>query len=417
MAVLQSILGLLTFPAIAWLISENRSGARLRVAVVGIGLQLLTAVVLLKVPPARLFFVVLNEAVFALESATTAGTSFVFGYLGGGMLPFEETQAGASFILAFRSLPLILVVSALTALLGYWKILPLVVRGFSAALQHTLGVGGAVALSAAANVFVGMVEAPLFIRDYLIRLTRGELFMVMTCGMATIAGTVLLLYTSVLNPVMTDAAGHLVTASIISAPAAIMMAWLMIPPGDATAAASQSEVFDATSSMDAITQGTQRGLGLFLNILAMLVVLIALVQLVNSLLGLLPDIGGTALSLQRALGWCMAPVAWLMGVPWAEAPSAGSLLGIKTVLNELLAYLELARLNESGLSDRTTLIMSYALCGMANLGSVGIMIGGFGTLIPERRSEITELALRSVVAGTLATCCTGAVIAIVAELP
>jgi CNT family concentrative nucleoside transporter len=417
MAVLQSILGLVTFTGIAWLISENRGAVRIRIALVGIGLQLLIAAVLLKVGPARLFFVALNEAVYALQSATAAGTSFVFGYLGGGTPPFEETVVGANFILAFQSLPLILIVSALTALLGYWKILPLIVRGFSAVLERTLGVGGAVALSAAANVFVGMVEAPLFVREYLNRLSRGELFMVMSCGMATIAGTVLLLYTSILSPIMPDAAGHLVTASIISAPAAIMMAWLMIPPGHNTVADAESDAFDATSAMDAITRGTQRGLELLLNVAAMLVVLVALVQLVNSVLGLLPDVGEGALTLQRMLGWCMAPIAWLMGVPWNEALSAGSLLGIKTVLNELLAYVELARLNEAGLSERTTLIMTYALCGMANLGSVGIMIGGFGTLIPGRRAEVTELALRSVVGGTLATCCTGAVVAIVAALP
>jgi CNT family concentrative nucleoside transporter len=398
---------------LAWLLSENRSAARWQVAVIGIGLQLLIAGLLLRVPQAAYFFVVLNDAVVAIETATLAGTSFVFGFLGGAELPYEELPGRSSLVLAFRSLPLILVVSALTALLTYWRILPWIVRGFSAILTRTLGVGGAVALAAAANVFVGMVEAPLFIRAWLSQMSRGELFMVMTTGMATIAGTVLFLYTALLGDVLPDAVGHLVTASLISAPAAIATAWLMIPPESDTAVDRMEAAIDATGAMDAITQGTQRGLRLFLNVIAMLIVLIALVALTNIILGALPDVGGAALSLQRMLGWLMAPVAWLMGIPWSEAPQAGSLLGIKTILNEFIAYAELVELAEAGLSERTTLIMTYALCGMANLGSVGIMIGGFAALIPERRAEIAELAMKSVVAGTIATCCTGAVVGVI----
>jgi CNT family concentrative nucleoside transporter len=226
----QGVLGLIVLTAVAWALSENRRGIRWRIPIVGITLQFGIAAVMLKLPPVRLVFAALNDGVIALQDATTAGTTFVFGYLGGGPLPFEETTVGGSLVLAFRALPLVIVVSALTALLTYWRILPIIVRGFSLLFQRTLGVGGAVALSAAANIFVGMVEAPLFIRAYLNQLSRGELFMVMSTGMATIAGTVLLLFTSILGPVLDDAVGHLLTASIISAPAAIMMAWLMIPP-------------------------------------------------------------------------------------------------------------------------------------------------------------------------------------------
>ncbi len=317
-------------------------------------------------------------------------------------------------MLAFRALPLVIVVSALTSLLTYWRILPLIVRAFSLLFERTLGVGGAVSLSAAANIFVGMVEAPLFIRNYLGQLGRGELFMVMCVGMATIAGTVLLLYTTILGPVLPGAVGHLVTASIISAPAAIMVAWIMVPPRGAGTSAELADPRSlAASSMDAVTQGAERGLKLYLNILAMLIVLLALVHLANAILGLLPDLGGQALSLERMLGWLMAPVVWLMGVPWSEATTAGSLMGIKTVLNELLAYLSLAELADGQLSERTVLIMSYALCGMANFGSVGIMIGGFTVLVPERRREVASLGLKSIVGGTIATCCTGAVVGIV----
>ncbi len=413
MLILRSACGLAVFMLLAWLLSENRRAASWRVAVVGVGLQLAIAAMLLRVPQAGYLFVALNEIVIAIESATVAGASFVFGFLGGTELPYEEVPGSSSLVFAFRSLPLIIFISALTALLTYWRILPWIVRGFSAVLSRTLGVGGAVALSAAANVFVGMVEAPLFIRAWLGQMSRGELFIVMSTGMATIAGTVLFLYTAMLSAVLPDAVGHLVTASLISAPAAIAVAWLMIPPESDTDVERPQDALDANGAMDAITQGTQRGLTLYLNIIAMLIVLIALVALVNIMLAVLPDVGGTPLTLQRMLGWLMAPVAWLMGIPWAEATQAGSLLGIKTVLNEFLAYAELVNLREAGLSPRTTLIMTYALCGMANLGSVGIMIGGFAALIPERRAEITQLAMKSVVAGTIATCCTGAVVGVI----
>ena len=413
MLILQSVFGLVAFTAIAWLCSENRKAFTWRIAVTGWGLQLLIALALLKLPPARVFFVGLNEAVLALEAATQAGTSFVFGYLGGGPLPFEETEIGGSLIFAFRSLPLVIVMGALTALLTYWRVLPFIVGIFSALFRRVLGVSGPVSFSAAANIFVGMVEAPLFVRAYLGQLCRGELFMVMCTGMATIAGTVLLLYTNILGPVLPDAPGHLVTASIISAPAAIMTAWIMIPPDKLTGAEIEAQPLEVTSSMEAITVGAQRGLSLYLNIVAMLIVLVALVQLANSMLGILPSIDGEPLTLQRVLGWFMAPIVWLMGIPWSESLAAGSLMGIKTVLNEFLAYLELAGATGAELSERSRLIMSYALCGMANFGSVGIMIGGFAVLLPDRREEIASLGLKSILGGTIATCCTGAVVGII----
>ena len=411
----QGIIGLVCLIAIAWLISEQRQSVRWQVPLAGLALQFLIAVLMLKLPQSRAIFAIMNDGVVALQSATEAGTSFVFGYLGGGPLPFEETPAASSLVFAFRSLPLLIVMSALTALLNYWRVLPVVVNALSVLFKRTLGVGGAVALAAAANIFVGMVEAPLLIRNYLLQLSRAELFMVMACGMATIAGTVLVLFTTLLAPVMDDAVGHLLTASIISAPAAIMFAWIMVPlTGGATETRrmgmSHSE---ASSTMDAITRGTERGLALFLNIVAMLIVLVALVQLLNAVLGLLPDVAGAQLSLERILGWVFAPIAWTLGIPWTEAITAGSLLGIKTALNEFLAYLALSELPAGTLSERSYLITSYSLCGMANFGSLGIMIGGFTVLVPERRKEVVALGMKSIVAGTLATCSTGAVVGLI----
>jgi CNT family concentrative nucleoside transporter len=409
---LQSAFGLIAFVAIAWLLSENRRAAGLRIAVAGIAAQIVLALLLLKVPPLEHAFAALNHMVLALQSATEAGASFVFGYLGGGPLPFEETRPGASFVLAFRALPLILLVSALSALLTYWRILPWVVRGFAFLLKKIHGVGGAVGLGTAANIFVGMIEAPLFIRPYLARLTRSELFVVMTAGMATVAGTVLVLYATTISAVIPNAAGHLLVASIISAPAAVTIALLMIPHTGETTGADAVPERGAASAMDAITRGTRSGLELLMNVVAMLLVLVAIVFLINGALSLLPHVGGQPISLERVLGYLMAPVCWLMGVPWSEALTAGSLMGTKTILNEFLAYLQMAALPEDSLSERTRLIMSYALCGFANPGSLGILIGGLATMVPERRDEIVALGLRCIVAGTLATCCTGAVVGI-----
>jgi CNT family concentrative nucleoside transporter len=411
MEALQGIFGYLVFLALAWAISENRRAVPWRTVAGGVLLQVVLAVVILRLPGARALFVAMNDALLALEAATRAGTSMVFGYLGGGTLPFAETAAGASFVLAFQALPIVLVMSALSALLFHWRVLPLLVRGMSWLLERTLGVGGAVGISTAANVFVGMVEAPLLVKPYLARVNRGELFVILAAGMAGVAGTVMALYAGIVGPRVPGALAHILAASFISAPAAIVFSALMVPPvGEPTGRNLSLPQIDG-SSMDAITRGTSEGLQLLLNIVAMLVVLVALVALANQILGLLPH-SGVPWSLQRILGWIMAPLAWLAGVSWSEAATAGALLGTKTVLNELVAYLEFAALPAAALSERSRVIMTYALCGFANLGSLGIMIGGLTTMVPERRAEILQLGPRTLIAGTLATLSCGAVVGV-----
>ncbi|MDB5808384.1 MAG: sodium/nucleoside symporter family protein [Betaproteobacteria bacterium] len=408
--IFQSAFGFIAILILAWAVSENRRILAWRTVIAGIALQLVLAAALLKLAVFKQFFLALNETLRALEKATQSGTAFVFGYLGGAPPPFVETGADSSFVLAFRALPLVLVISALSALLFYWRILPLIVRGISLVLEKTMGVGGAVGLSTAANIFVGMVEAPLFIRPYLAHMSRSELFIVMTCGMAGVSGTVMVIYASILGPMIPDALGHILTASIISAPAAIVVSVLMVPPAGAATAGRLVPAQQASSSMDAITKGTLDGLALLLNIVALLVVLIALVTLANLMLEALPMFHGHPITLQRILGTVLAPLAWLVGVPWSEAPAAGALLGTKTVLNEFIAYLDLAHLPEGALSLRSRMLMTYALCGFANFGSLGILIGGMAAMAPERRDEIVGLGMKSIVAGTLATCMTGAVV-------
>jgi CNT family concentrative nucleoside transporter len=415
---LQSALGVFAIIALAFVISENRRAVPWRPVVIGLAITFALALVMLKVPQVKVAFVWINDAVDSIAAATRAGTSFVFGYVGGGALPFELKTPGAEFILGFQALPVVLVMSVLSSLLFYWRIMPPIVRGFSWALEKTLDVGGAVGLSTAANIFVGQVEAPLFIRPYLAKLTRSEMFVVMTGGMAGIAGTVFVLYATILANAIPDAAGHIVVCSVLGAPAAILISLIMVPDpaethtGGALGQDGEAVEETAASTMDAIVKGTGAGLELLLNIVAMLIVFVALVHLANAILGLLPDMLGAPITLQRTLGWIMAPVCWLMGIPWSQAVTAGGLMGIKTVLNELVAYLELAALPADALDPRSRLIMLYAMCGFANFGSLGIMIAGLATMCPEKRDEVVSLGLKSIVSGTLTTCLLGAIVGV-----
>jgi CNT family concentrative nucleoside transporter len=411
---LQSALGVFAILAFAWAISENRRAVPWRPVVVGLFVTFALALLMLKVPQAQIAFVWINDGVNALATATRAGTAFVFGYVGGGPLPFELKNPGSEFVLGFQTLPVVLIISVLSSLLFYWGIMPPIVRGFSWALEKTLDVGGAAGLSTAASTFVGNVEAPLFIRPYLAQLSRSEMFIVMTGGMARIAGTVFVLYATILGPTIPDAAGHIMVASVLGAPAAIFISLLMVPDPDEkhTGGKLDDVARSANSTMDAIVKGTGAGLELLLNIVAMLIVFVALVYLANAILGLLPDFLGAPLTMQRVLGWIMAPVCWLLGIPWAQAVTAGGLMGIKTVLNEFVAYLQLAALPEGTLDPRSRLIMLYAMCGFANFGSLGIMIAGLTVMCPEKRDEVVSLGLKSIVSGTLTTCLLGAIVGV-----
>lgn len=407
---IQSLAGLFVLALFAWSISENRKMVKWRGALAGILLQIAIAGLLLKVPLFKDFFLLLNKLVTVLEEASKAGTSFVFGYIGGGPLPFDEKFPGAGFVLAFQSLPLVLVIGALSSLLFYWRILPYIVRGLSIVLQKIMRIGGALSLGCSTTIFLGMVESPLLIKPYLKEMTRSELFTLMTCGMACIAGTVMVLYSTILKGTIPDPMGHILIASLIHAAAAITVSRIMVPETGGQTTGKLIPQQTASNSMDAIVKGTIDGLHLLLNIIAMLIVMVALVNLANQLLGLFPDIMGRPVTLQRLLGYVMAPVVWLFGIPWEEARTAGALMGTKTILNELLAFIDLAKLPPEALSPRSRLIMTYAMCSFANFGSLGIMIGGLGSMVTERRDEVVSLGIKALIAGTIATCMTGAVV-------
>jgi len=408
---MRGLFGIAVLLLLAWLLSEDRFRVPLRVVAAGVLLQFALALLFRRFHPAAALFLWLDAGVEALQKASEAGTGFVFGYLGGGPLPFAENHTGSSFILAFRALPIVLVLSALASLLFYWGVLQRIVAGFAWVLRRTAGIGGPLGLGAAVHIFVGHVEAPLLIRPYLARMQRGELFALMSCGMAGIAGTVMVLYASLLGRIIPDALGNILIAAVISTPAALAVAALMVPFRPDPAGEARLTIGDPpASAMDAVAKGTRDGVGFLANIVAMLIVLVALVALANSLLGLMPDWGGAPVTLQRLFAYAFRPVVWLIGIPADEAATAAALMGTKTVLNEFIAYIDLAKLPPEALDPHARLIMTYAMCGFANFGSLGILIGGMGAMVPERRPEIVALGLRSILSGTLATCMSGAVI-------
>jgi concentrative nucleoside transporter, CNT family len=410
MSALYGLLGVAVLLAVAWCLSEDRWHMPLRVVLGGIGLQIGLAILLIEFPPASALFFVLNDGVAALEKATAAGTALVFGYLGGGTPPFAEVKPEASFILAFKAFPLVLVISALASLLLYWGILQRIVAGFAFVLRSTLGVGGPLGLGAAVHIFVGMVEAPLLIRPYLLKMPRGELFALMSCGMAGIAGTVMVIYASLLGPVIPGALGHILIASVISTPGALAVAAIMIPfdaRGGGQAVLMQAD--PPSNFLEAITRGANDGIFFVASIVAMLIVFVALVQLLNMALGMVPHGGYGPFTLQQFFAAGLKPLLWLAGVEAHDLDAASRLMATKTVINEFAAYLDFSRLAPDALSQHSKVIMTYALCGFANFGSAGIMIGGMSAMAPERRSEIVTLAPRSIISGTIATLTSGAI--------
>ena len=369
------------------------------------------ALLLLKAPVISDGLKFLRYMVIAIETATMQGTSFVFDFLGGKEIEFLDDPTSPPFIFAFRTLPQILVFSVLVALLWHWRILPIVTRGFSWVLQRTLGIGGAVGLAAAASLFLGMSEAPMTIRDYLSRLSRSELFTVITCGMSTVAGSIMILYVSYLGPVLADSMHHIITASMMNIIGAILISRIMVPGDEITPAALTSESLKYDSSVDAVSRGTKDGVQIVVNVGAMVLVLVSLVALVDYCLSN-AIVFDEPLTLARMMGWIFYPIAWCMGVPAVDAASAGSLLGTKLMLNEVIAFVALNEMSPT-LQDSTKMIMTYAICGFTNLGSVGILIGSLTVLAPERKELFLELGPRTLISGTLVACLTGTIAGLV----
>ena len=415
----RGIIGIAVLVALAWAISENRSERPSWKWLAGaLALQAALALLIVRVPFVWDVVTLANEGVSAIERATLAGSSYMFGYLGGADLPFAlKDGAQPPLIIAFQILPLVIVFSALSALLWHWGVLKWLVNGLSFLLRRTLGVSGVVGLSGGANMFLGVVESPLVVRAYFARMSRAELFQVMVLAMATISGAILILYATTLRESVPDAVGHMISASLVSLPAALLIAKLMVPGSREDAATAADDEEDAAlkyeNSIDAIVKGTMDGMQLFLAVIAVIIVIFALVALTDQILALLPLVGDEPLTLKRICGWLFAPVMWLIGVPWAEAQAAGGLMGTKAILNEYVAYLELAALPEGTLGERSLLIVTYALCGVANLASVGLLVSTIGTLCPERRAEAAGLGMKSWIAGNIATLMTGAWIGLV----
>jgi len=407
----QALLGLLVFPALAWALSTDRRGVSPRRLATGVVVQLALGAVLLHLPGVETALLGLNKGVLLIEEATGEGARFMFGYLAGGEQPFEERSPGGAFIVAFRVLPLVLVVSALSAVLHHVGVIPVLVRMLAKGVQKVFRTSGPLAFGAAASVFFGIIEGPLLVRPWLSKLTRSELFALMVCGMSTVAGTVMVLYASLVEPVLPGALGWILIASVISVPAALTMAHAMVPGDDATDSAIPEPDQTDANAIDAMMRGTTEGTRMVIDIAATIVVLFATVHLVNRGLAWLPT--DTPTTAQGLAGLVFRPLVWLAGVPWAESAVAAELMGTKTILNEFVAYMDLAALPDTALSSPSRRVVVTALCGFANLGSLGILVGGLGSVLPDRRSELAGLAGRAVIAGSLATLSTAAVVALV----
>ena len=408
---LQSLLGLFVIVAACWLLSEDKRRFPWRLTLGAIGVQATLVLALFAIPGSQVVLAAITGAVDGLSRATSEGAKFVFGYLAGGDQPYSVTNPGGLFTFAFNVLPMILVISALSALLWHWKILKWLTHGFGILFQKTMGLGGASALAVAANIFLGMIESPIVIRAYLDKLTRSEIFLMMVVGLATVAGSTMVAYATILSATLPNAAGHVLVASIVSAPAGVLLARIIIPekPGEGGQVADYGSALKYDSAIDAIVKGTADGLMVVLNISAVLIVFVALVALVNIMLGGF-WLFGDHITVERLLGWIFMPLAWLIGIDWSEAGKAGWLLGVKLTLTEFVAFIRLGEVPAGEMSERTRMLLTYALCGFANIGSVGITVTGLSVLIPERREEVLGMVWKALFAGFLATLMTAAVV-------
>ncbi len=408
MIYLQTSLGLITFIFLAFLLSENRKAIPWKLVASAVILQFILGLVMLNLPILRDGLFIFNKIVLALDQATKDGASFVFGYIGGGAPPFEMKNPANNFIIAFQILPIIIVVSALSALLFHWGVLQKIIGLFSLMLRKTLKIDGATGMGVASSIFLGIIESPLFIKPYLDKLSRSGLFTLITAGMATVAGTVMVLYSNILSSSVPNAAAQILVASIMSAPAAIMFAQILIPGSEEVELDNYDLPVNTKSSFEAIINGTNEVIQMVIGITGVLLVLFAFISLLNMGLALLPF--EKAVTIQQIAGYLFVPFVWLMGIEPSEVMNAAQLMGIKLMLNEFVAYTQLGSLMTN---EKSKLIMTYAMCGFANFGSLGILVGGLGTLMPERKNEVVALSLKSIVAGTMATMFTGTIIGII----
>ena len=413
----QSLLGIVVVLAICWALSEKRSAFPWRLAIGALAVQAGLVLLLFGLPSARAVLAGAGTVIDGLTGSTQAGTAFVFGFLAGGdSQPYAVNNPGGLFVFAFRVLPVILVICALSALLWHWRILKWIIEGFGFVFERLMGLRGPPALATAATVFMGQVEGPIFIRNYLPALSRSELFLLLAVGMACVSGSTMVAYATILKGVLPNAAAHVLTASVISAPAGVLLARILVPrdAGAETAADAALEEGGKAyeSSIDALMKGTEVGLEITLRIAATLIVFVSLVAMIDGALGLLAPVGGAPLSLERGFGLLFSPLAWCLGVPWKEAQSAGSLLGVKLMLTEFTAFIDLAKLGPAVVSDRTRIIMTYALCGFANIASVGINVAGYSILVPSRQKEVMGMVWKAMLAGFLATCMTASVVGV-----
>ncbi len=409
--ILQIFIGFIGLVALAIPFSDNFKTINYRYVLYGILAQIILAVILLKLPFVVSFFEILGNGVVILQQATQEGANFVFGYP-----PTDSSTPYRSLLetFAFGVLPYIIVMACISAILWYWGVLPFIVNLISRACQKLFNIGGPVGLGAAANIFVGQVEAPLLIRPYVSKLSNKELLILMTAGMATVAGSVMVALIAILESsfINQNLIQHFITASVLSVPAAIMYANIMIPSNTITDFDENKVPKVYNSTMDAVTRGSSDGASIAFSVGTILIAVIALVFIANSILGFISSQFGFDLSIEIILGYLFAPIAWLMGIPWDEAIIAGELLGIKTTLNEFVAYPGLAALGDGELSERSKLITFYSLCGFANLSSVGILISGITAMAPERKDDLIKVSLKALVGATLASCMTGLIVGI-----
>ena len=410
--IIQSLIGIVVLILIALPFSESIQEIKVKFIIYALLIQTSLAFILLEIPFISSFFDVMSIAVESLRLSAIEGSSFVFGYLGGGEAPFEISNNQNLPIFAFTFLPMLIFLSALSALLWHWKILPFLIKLLAKLFEKPLDAKGPIGLAATANIFLGQLEAPLLIKPYLNKMNQRDLLIIMTVGMSTIAGSVMVLYITWLDDKFLGVIGHFLTASILSVPAAIMFSNILIPSAQTELKTAKEDLKMYESSMDAISVGTKDGLNMFLSVIASLIVFLSLVALADFMLGIIPNVYGEPLSLQRIAAFIFAPIAWLMGIPFSEIIPAGNLLGTKTIFNELIAFNDLRDLDTNILSERSQLIMLYGICGFANISSVGILLGGLSAICPDIRGTLLKIAFRALFAATLASCLTGTVVSL-----